>query len=120
MLDLFRGLDQRLLRQDVRNSPDSTGDLLASEFFEFGQSGVVWTRQQTIDALAREQPMERSMKDFSARLLAEDVALVTYRSVRRDQVSGSEWHSLRSSIWKLTDGRWQMIFHQGTPALSVS
>ncbi len=59
--------------------------------------------------------MESSMSEFSARFLSEDVVLVTYRSVRRNPVSSMEWHSLRSSIWKLTDGRWQMTFHQGTP-----
>jgi hypothetical protein len=45
----------------------------------------------------------------------EEVVLVTYRSVSRDPVSGKERHALRSSIWKLIDGRWQMTFHQGTP-----
>jgi hypothetical protein len=95
--------------------PDETGALLAADFVEFGRSGAVWNRQQTLDGLAQEQPMERSMKDFSARPLSEGVALVTYRSVRRDPVSDREWHSLRNSIWKLTDGRWQMTFHQGTP-----
>jgi predicted lysophospholipase L1 biosynthesis ABC-type transport system permease subunit len=42
--------------------------------------------------------------------------LVTYRLVvRRSDVEG-EAHSLRSSIWKAINGRWQMIFHQGTLA----
>jgi hypothetical protein len=59
--------------------------------------------------------MERSMKDFTTRLLSESVVLVTYRSVLRDPVSSKEWHALRSPIWKLIDGRRQIIFHQGTP-----
>ena len=59
--------------------------------------------------------MERSMRDFTTRLLSESVVLVTYRSVLRDPVRGKEWHALRSSVWKRIDGRWQIIFHQGTP-----
>jgi len=112
MLDHFRDLEERLLRQDVRHSPNEAGALLAADFFEFGRSGIVWSRQQTIDSLAQEQPMERSMTDFSARLMGDDVVLVTYRSARRDPVSAAEWHTLRSSIWRRTDGRWQMISHQ--------
>jgi hypothetical protein len=116
MLDLFRDLEEKLLRQETRNSPDEVATLLHPDFFEFGQSGTVWNRQQTIDTLAQEQhPMERSLTDLSVRSLAADLMLVTYRAVGRDLASGNEWHSLRSSIWKLTHGRWQIVFHQGTP-----
>ena len=115
MPDLFRDLEERLLRQDIRHSPDEAGALLAADFFEFGRSGVVWNRQQTIEALAQEPLMERSMRDFTTRLLSESFVLVTYLSVLRDPVSSKEWHALRSSVWKLIDGRWQIIFHQGTP-----
>jgi hypothetical protein len=58
--------------------------------------------------------MERSTTSFAVRELSNDAVLMTYRAERRDPVSGREWHSLRSSIWRLTDGCWQMIFHQGT------
>jgi hypothetical protein len=116
MLDLFRDLEEKLLRQETRNSPGEVATLLHPDFFEFGGSGTVWNRQQTIDRLAQEHPMERSLTDLSVGSLAADVTLVTYRAVGRDLASGNEWHSLRSSIWKLRDGRWQVIFHQGTPS----
>ena len=115
MLDLFRDLEEKLLQQETRNSSGEVASLLHSDFFEFGGSGTVWNRQQTIDRLAQELPIERSLTDLSVRSLAADVMLVTYRAVGRDLAGGKEWHSLRSSIWKLTDGRWQVIFHQGTP-----
>ena len=114
MLDLFRDLEEKLLRQETRNSPGEVATLIHPDFFEFGQSGTVWSRQQTIDRLAQERPTEGSLTDLSVRSLAADVTLVTYRAVGRDPANGNEWHSLRSSVWKLTDGRWQMIFHQGT------
>ena len=115
MLDLFRDLEEKLLRQETRNSPGEVATLLHPDFFEFGQSGTVWSRQQTIDSLAQECPMEGSLTDLSVRSLAADVTLGTYRAFGRDPASGNECHSLRSSVWNLTDGRWQMIFHQGTP-----
>jgi glyoxylase I family protein len=51
------------------------------------------------------------MGDFRSKRLAPGVALVTY-SIRRED--SQPVHTLRSSIWQLRDGRWQLVFHQGT------
>ena len=53
MLDLFRDLEEKLLRQGTRNSPGEVAALLHPDFYEFGQSGTVWNRQQVIDRLAQ-------------------------------------------------------------------
>ena len=87
MLDPFRDLEEKLLRQETRNSPGEVATLLHPDFFEFGQSGAIWNRQQTIDRLAQEHPMERSLTGLSVRSLAADVTLVTYRAVGRDPAS---------------------------------
>jgi hypothetical protein len=67
--------------------------------------------------MAEEELRGRSMvpevHDFSVRALG-DAVLLTYRTVERE-LKGEEFHTLRSSIWKLIAGRWQIIFHQGTP-----
>ena len=52
--------------------------------------------------------------DFSIRGLARDVIFATYLSIRQEESGNHPLHSLRSSIWKQIDGRWQMVFHQGT------
>ena len=119
MIDLFRDLEERLLQPEVRRSPDEAGKLLAADFIEFGSSGAVYSRQQILDGLLKESPMALSATDFSARVLSDGVVLVTYRGVSRDPAGGREWHSLRSSIWKLVDGRWLMTFHQGTPTRQI-
>jgi hypothetical protein len=49
------------------------------------------------------------------RLLAPDVALATYRSVRDDAAGGLSAVALRSSTWRGKDDAWR-LFHQGTPA----
>ena len=58
--------------------------LLTEDFVEFGSSGRIWTRDQIIELLAIETFAPLHMKDFRCDLLAEDVALVTYRAVRDD------------------------------------
>jgi hypothetical protein len=113
-------LEKKLQRPEIRASPDEVAGLLADEFFEFGASGSVWTRQQVIEGLPRDQKTqagsELDCSDFSVNWLAEGVALVTYRGTRRILSEAKEHHFLRSSVWKLTDGQWRMIFHQGTQA----
>ena len=62
-----------------------------------------------------EPTVHRSLLDFNTSVLAPGAVLVTYRTVRQGAVPDEQpIHSLRSSIWKLIDGRWQMLFHQGT------
>lgn len=46
------------------------------------------------------------------KLLAPDIALLTYQAQRHGEPT---LHTLRSSIWEKRAGHWQIIFHQGTP-----
>jgi hypothetical protein len=56
------------------------------------------------------------LSDFRSTVLAPGVVLVTYRMVRRTASGEPPQHLLRSSVWKLIGGRWQIVFHQGTPS----
>jgi hypothetical protein len=96
----------------VRNSPEAVSKLLADEFTEFGSSGRVFDKRAIIGSLRQEAGDQQiAVEEFTVRKRAPSVVLVTYRS----QLAGSQLpHSLRSSIWKLIGGIWQMVFHQGT------
>ncbi|MEH1770100.1 nuclear transport factor 2 family protein [Nostoc sp.] len=113
---LLRQLEERLLQPDVRKSAKDIMDLLADEFIEIGSSGRVFDKQQIIESLQNEpiEPLiQRSITEFKTLVLATGVILVIYRIVRH--ISGEQpVHSLRSSIWKLNNDQWKMIFHQGT------
>ena len=117
---LFRGLEEELLQPEVRADRARVAALLADGFIEIGSSGHVLGRPRIIEALEAERgegpPAVRTLSDLGVRRLARDVVLVTYRAVRRDPLRGEERHTLRSSIWQRIDGRWQMVFHQGTLA----
>jgi hypothetical protein len=89
---------------------------------EFGRSGRVYRKEDVVRSLAAEGAENSpapTAANFELTCLADDIVLVTYRSLRKDK-DGQELHSLRSSIWKLIGGRWQMIFHQGTPTHPTS
>lgn len=117
--EFFRRLEERLLQPFVRKSAKEIAELLADDFIEFGSSGRIFNRQQIIDALQQESALQISLTDFSARILANDVVLVNYRAIRHGVAENRKASSLRSSIWKLIEGRWQLVFHQGTPTLNA-
>lgn len=116
---LFLSLETSLHRPEIRSSPDLVGRLLADEFLEFGRSGRVYNRSVTIEALAAEDVSEPAplpqVSDFSVTRLSHDVMLVTYKSTREPTENQEGRQTLRSSIYRHQEGRWQMIFHQGTP-----
>lgn len=117
-LEFFRSLEQKLHRPEVRRSPDAVRALLADEFIEFGSSGRVYNKASIVAALAEESTAEAALvpdvHHFAVQAIAPDAVLVTYRSSRRYPDGASTRTTLRSSIWKLIEGRWQMLFHQGT------
>lgn len=104
-------LEKKLLHPDVRKSPRELADLLSDDFVEFGSSGRKYGKQEVITGLMREPVQQMTLADFQARVLSPNVVLVTYRVLK----SASEKFSLRSSIWRLSNDRWQIVFHQGTP-----
>ena len=105
-----------MLQPDVRKSVKDVALLLADDFVEFGSSGRVYNKQQIIESLQQEPPTQRSLTEFKVFTLAPGVVLATYRAVQKGASLEQPVYSLRSSIWKSIDGRWHMVFHQGTLA----
>jgi|ERR1700738_2074061 len=111
----LRKLEESLLDTAVRRDRKKMRSMLADNFLEFGSSGRVWTRNSIIDLLSQETAfIPPAIENFRCVFLSDDVALVTYRTVRTDPDSGEILASLRSSIWTQESGTWRMRFHQGT------
>lgn len=111
--ETLRELEASLLTNAVRKDAARVQELLAEEFCEFGSSGAVYSKAEMLALLRDEKEIQIAMKEFVCRVVGEGVALVTYRS-EREMEDGAVIAALRSSLWALRDGRWQMVFHQGT------
>ena len=114
LLDYLRQLEERLAQPEVRRSPEQLAELLADDFREFGSSGRVFTKAEIINALQDQAPCQLTLEDCRAVILAPDIVLLTYRGICRFAHSDKDSYSLRSSIWRRQNGRWQVLFHQGT------
>jgi hypothetical protein len=107
-------LEQRLAQVGRRLSPEQACSLIAEDFVEFGSSGKVWSKAEIIVAMSEWAPIERIVEDFTVRELGPSVCLVTYKSIGVAKGQQRLSYSLRSSIWRHTGERRQIIFHQGT------
>lgn len=117
-LDEIRALEEALHRPDIRRSREAVENLLAQGFVEFGSSGTVYHRAETIALLAEEEDDDADdgslqADNYALTRIAADAVLLTYRTIRTS-TDGSKRHVLRSSIWKHDGECWQMLFHQGT------
>jgi hypothetical protein len=108
-----RNLELSLLTEAVRKDPARMALLLTEEFCEFGASGRVYSKTEVIAELQAEHERRIAMKDFATQMIDSSTMLVRYRSVREGE-DGVTVEALRSSIWVLREGRWQILFHQGT------
>lgn len=111
---LLRQLEERLLDPEVRKNGEQIRELLDADFREFGSSGRVFDREGIVSALATQASSCIEITEFQTKFLAEDVALVTYVAIARGDSERPEVGSLRSSVWVFREGKWRMIFHQGS------
>ncbi|SRR5690606_30211320 len=121
-------LDQRAIQQlrqleesfwiaETRFDLNYMERILSPDFFEFGCSGRIYRRADTLAIPAGAIQITLPLKDFTARPLAPDVVQVTYVSevVYNQTAQERVQRCNRSSIWVQTDAGWQLRFHQGTP-----
>lgn len=118
LLPVIQRLEIHMHQKTTRADAHRVDKLLHKDFVEIGRSGQRYTREQTVAALATERSQsEIQASDFMLEIIADGVALLTYRSFYQNTAEVISKRTLRSSIWVMSeDGDWQMRFHQGTPA----
>jgi len=114
----LQSLEEELWLEETRFDVIRMRQIIADDFFEYGRSGRVYTRDDTL-AIER-QPIHANLPlpNFQARLISAEVAQVTYNT----EVShnGVIQQARRSSIWSKSTRGWQLRFHQGTPFNAVA
>ncbi len=107
----FLSLERLMLEDEVRHSIRHLERLLHDDFKEYGSSGRVYNKSMMIDMMMREDRASVSdvvIREFRVKALTPECTLVTYRTV------GASGQVRRSSVWVSEEGRWRLVFHQGT------
>ena len=106
---LLQRLEEELWREETRFDLSRMEEVIAEDFFEFGRSGRIYQRADTLSVPSTPIEAVIPLPDFDARLLAEGVAQVTYNSVVTYGENIEE--ARRSSIWTRSSGGWKLRFH---------
>ena len=92
-------------------------NMMADEFWEVGASGRIYNRQYVLDELEKRynNPVKDvwETKDFNCMEIAPDNYLLTYTLLQGSRITR------RSTIWRRTDERWMIVYHQGTPVKEI-
>lgn len=107
-------LEKKLLDPESRSTPEKLAPLLADDFIEFGSGGHAYDKKRVLFLLRRLAPAEISIEEFRVINICDSAVLVTYRACTESTRTSAARYSLRSSLWVLRDGSWQIVFHQGT------
>lgn len=102
-------LEAELQDSTTRSDGGRLRDILSPEFIEIGASGKRWDRESILDLLVGEAAGEIVIHNLTGRHLATDLIQTCWES------QSEETWARRSSLWRREDGRWRIIFHQGTP-----
>lgn len=106
--DELQKLEESHLFLETRSSPEKLARILADDFWEIGSSGKTFDKTYCLEHGVVLSDM--TLHHYEIEPLASDVVLATYYI----EDTTRKRNTLRSSIWKKTDGRWQLSFHQGT------
>ena len=83
------------------------------DFIEVGRSGRKYDRSDFFPVTIKPFEATIPLARFIARPLASGYVLTTYDSEAR--FTSTTEHAHRSSTWMYEAGRWQLLYHQGTP-----
>lgn len=109
LMDKIEQLERKLLQPMARHSKKTLEHLIANDFREVGQSGKRYGKQEVLKALLQESSRDFKAQYFEVKQISSSVCMVWYYT----QENGGK--VFRTSLWKLQQDKWQMIFHQGTP-----
>jgi hypothetical protein len=108
-------LEAELQKPDVRKSIEKLNGLISDEFREITSLGTVKNKQDCFVSLPAAPEIKFVMTDFSVRELAPNLMQTFFKTEKTEINTGKVSHSIRNSIWINENGKWKMIFHQGTP-----
>jgi hypothetical protein len=107
--------EEQLLRNDIRNDAEKIKELIDDNCLEILSSGNqrVFKSGETRGTSDGELYI---IGDTATLIdLADDCKILVYSAGKVN--NNKRLKSIRSSVWKKTDSKWKMVFHQGTDVL---
>jgi len=107
--------EKSLLTFEIRSSREQLRTLISNDFREIGASGTYLGFNEVLEDLPHSaENWSAISQNFECHELSDNIVQVIYRCKIIHDYDDEPVYSLRSSIWRIEDGHWKMVFHQGT------
>ena len=113
--EIIFNLETEFQQPEVRRSTQRLSELISDDFREITSSGKVTSKKDCLENLPKASRIKFVMTNFKMYVLSPDVVQTLFKTEKTVVETGKVSNSMRSSIWKNENGKWRMIFHQGTP-----
>ncbi|PNQ54489.1 nuclear transport factor 2 family protein [Vibrio sagamiensis] len=107
-------LEKHLFKAETRASYGELDKLISDDFTEIAGVGVRFGKTEVLSRQPSEPAPAIEASNFELRPLSPNCAQLLYQAMMLKSGETTPIFSLRSSIWSLNNGRWQMSYHQGT------
>ncbi len=107
---LLQAMEEAMWRAETRFDRAYMEAILAPGYTEVGQSGRIYSREDTLDAPYQEIDVLLPLTRLAVEPLRDGCAIVTYTST---PTHGTRGAAHRVSIW-VHDERWRLRYHQAT------
>lgn len=113
-----------LLELERRTWAAMTSERDAARFYERVLShdmvmvlpGMVLDRAEAMESWLGSVPWrDFELEDVRSMPLGRGAALLTYRATARHAQGAASYHALCTSVYRMVDGRWWLVFQQQTP-----
>jgi len=112
--EIIYKLETDLLKPEVRNSVEKLDELIANDFIEYGSSGLIYDKDIILERLPQGVSPIYTLYDFEVIPLSSNIIQSRFKTDRIN-LDATKTTSLRTSLWKKSNDKWQIFFHQGTP-----
>ena len=105
----FYALETSLFKAEYLSDRDYLENIFHDNFMEYGKSGLVYRKKDTIDSLYNAGNRDITIEDFTCEKIDDKTYIVHYVSINSENIA-----AYRTSIWIDSDSTLQLYFHQGT------
>lgn len=109
MENIFLEMEKSLFKKSFCSNIENLERILDENFFEYGKSGAIISRNETICFLSESDDRNIAITNFTVDKISDNTWIIHYVSKDENNIS-----SLRTSIWIYKDNQYKMYFHQGT------
>lgn len=112
--EIIYKLETDLLTPEVRNSKEKLNELLSDDFTEYGSAGLIYDKDIILERLSQVISPSYVLYDFDIVVLSKNIIQTRFKTDRIN-LDNTKTVSLRTSLWRNSNNKWQIFFHQGTP-----